>query len=261
MPSMGPPDAEVTTVPPDVSDVPSQPPRPQLRPGRLQQLQASLSLRLGSLNPGWLQRCLSGAPDFLGTPEVCQPVLGTEEPQSQTSGVLSALGPSTGPREPLQGPEAPALQAARVSAGSPPLGSHQGKKRRRKGELEESPAQAQQNSSQAGSLPEGAGAAALLGHCPGEPVQAQPPTSPTACRYHSFGIQHNHFELRQDGRALGTAHLCVPSRPVVCDRGNYVRLNMKWKRYTRGPAPRGRLLRKQVSWQKARPPPLPPPAS
>ncbi|XP_039702067.1 ATP-dependent DNA helicase Q4 isoform X3 [Pteropus medius] len=225
MPSTGPPDAGVTTVSPKVSDVPSQPPRPQLRPGRLQQLQASLSLRLGSLNPDWLQRCHSGAPDFLGTPEVCQPVLGTEKPQPQTSGVLSVLGPSTGPGEPLQGPEAPALPAARVSAGSPPLGSSQSKKRRREGELEESPAQAQQNSGHAGSLPGGAGAAALSGHCPGAPVQAQPPASPTA------------------------------RRPAVCDRGNYVRLNMKRKRHVQGPALRGHLLRKQVykqKWQKKR---------
>lgn len=215
MPSTGPPDAGVTTVSPEVSDVPSQPPRPQLRPGRLQQLQASLSQRLGSLNPGWLQRCHSGASDFLGTPEVYQPVLGTEEPPFQTSGVLSVLGPSTGSGEPLQVPEAPAVQAARVSAGSPPLGSSQGKKRRRKGELEESPAQAQPNGCQAGSLPEGAGAAALSGHCPGEPVRAQPPTNPTARRYHSFSIQQDRFELSQGGEGSGHS---PPVRPFQASR-------------------------------------------
>lgn len=203
MPSTRPPDAGVATVSPEVSDVPCQPPGPQLRPGRLQQLQASLSLRLGSLSPGWLQRCHSGDSDFLGPPEVCQPVLGTEEPQSQTAGVLSVLGPSTGPQEPLQGPEAPAWQAARVGAGSPPLGSSQGKKRRRKGELEESPAQAQGNGGHTGSLPEGPGAAALSGHSPGEPVQAQPPTSPTARRYHDFGIWQDRFELSRGGEGSG----------------------------------------------------------
>ncbi|XP_013851845.2 ATP-dependent DNA helicase Q4 isoform X8 [Sus scrofa] len=42
-------------------------------------------------------------------------------------------------------------------------------------------------------------------------------------------------------------------RPAIQDRGNYVRLNMKQKRYVRGLAPRSRLLRRQVwkqKWQK-----------
>lgn len=52
------------------------------------------------------------------------------------------------------------------------------------------------------------------------------------------------------------AHLCVLSRPAIQDRGNYVRLNLKQKRYARGPALRGRLLRKQVRWQQTLPSPL-----
>lgn len=57
---------------------------------------------------------------------------------------------------------------------------------------------------------------------------------------------------------MGKVHLCVPSRPAVRDRGNYVRLNMKQKRYVQGPALRGRLLRKQVRrWQALSSPLLP----
>ncbi|KAJ8778127.1 hypothetical protein J1605_013987 [Eschrichtius robustus] len=176
MPSPGPPGTGAATISPEeVSEVPPQPPRPQLRPGRPQQLRASLSLRLGSLDPGWLQRCHNGTPDFLGVPRTCQPCLG--------------------------------------------------KKRRWSGELEGSPAQTQQDSGQAGPLPAGAGAAAPAEDCPEQPVQAQPPSKPPAPRL------------------------------AVRDKGNYVRLNMKQKRYVQGPASRGRLLRKQVwkqKWQKKR---------
>lgn len=60
---------------------------------------------------------------------------------------------------------------------------------------------------------------------------------------------------------MGKTHLYVRPRPAVRDRGNYVRLNLKQKRYVRGPALRGRLLRKQVRWWQALPSPLPPLAS
>ncbi|XP_059757458.1 ATP-dependent DNA helicase Q4 isoform X2 [Balaenoptera ricei] len=233
MPSPGPPGTGAATISPEeVSEVPPQPPRPQLRPGRPQQLRASLSLRLGSLDLGWLQRCHNGTPDFLGVPRACQPCLGTEESQLLTPGVASVLGPSAGPEvplqgpeAPLQGPEAPTLPAAGISAGNSQPGTRQGKKRRWSGELEGSPAQTQQDSDRAGPLPAGAGAAAPAEDCPEQPVQAQPPSKPPAPRL------------------------------AVRDRGNYVRLNMKQKRYARGPASRGRLLRKQVwkqKWQKKR---------
>lgn len=52
------------------------------------------------------------------------------------------------------------------------------------------------------------------------------------------------------------AHLYIPSRVAVRNGGNYVRLNMKQKRYVRGPALRGRLLRKQVRCWQALPSPL-----
>uniref|UniRef100_A0A8C7CFR3 DNA 3'-5' helicase n=1 Tax=Neovison vison TaxID=452646 RepID=A0A8C7CFR3_NEOVI len=218
-PSPGPPGAGAAPVSPEVSEVPLQPRGPRLRPGCLQQLQASLSLRLCSLDPDWLQRCQNGAPDFLGASKACQPNLGVEDSQPLASGVPPVLGP--GP-----GPETQALQTARAHAESPQPGNSQDKKWTWNGEPEGSPAQAQQDSSHAGPLPEEAGAPEHAEACPAEPVGAQPPSGPTATGYHSFSL---------------------PSG------GNFVRLNMKQKRYVRGPALRGRLLRKQMwkqKWQK-----------
>ncbi|XP_054564705.1 ATP-dependent DNA helicase Q4 [Eptesicus fuscus] len=232
VPSPGLPAAGASPVSPEeVSEVLPQLPRPQLRPGRLQQLQESLSLRLSSLDPGWLQRCHHETQGFLGTPEACHPVLGTEEPQPLTSGVAPDPGPSGGPEAPFLGSEAPAVKVPGVSAGSPLLGSSQGKKRRQSGEPEGTTAQTQQHSSQEGTPPEGARAVLHAEDCPGEP-----PTGPSA--------------LGQGGDAMGKTHLYVRPRPAVRDRGNYVRLNLKQKRYVRGPALRGRLLRKQVWKQK-----------
>ncbi|XP_068839458.1 ATP-dependent DNA helicase Q4 isoform X3 [Capricornis sumatraensis] len=209
--------------PENVNQVLPQPPRPQLRPGRLQQLRASLSLRLGSLDPEWLQRCHNRTPDFLEVSRTCQPGLGAEDSQLLTPAAASVLSLSAGPEVPLQGPEAPALPAAGVSAGKCQPGDRQGKKQRQSGELEGSLAQTQQGTDQAGPLPEGAGAAGPGEDCPEQPVKTQPP-----------------------GRTPA-------SRSAVQDRGNYVRLNMKQRHYVRGRALRGRLLRKQAwkqKWQK-----------
>nr|XP_055204532.1 ATP-dependent DNA helicase Q4 isoform X3 [Gorilla gorilla gorilla] len=204
-----------------VSDEPPQLPEPQPRPGRLQHLQASLSQRLGSLDPGWLQRCHSEVPDFLGAPKTCRPDLGSEESQLLIPGESAVLGPAAG----SQGPEASALQEVSIRAGSPQPSSSGGKKWRRNEEPWGSPAQVQQESSQAGPPSEGAGAVALEEDLPGEPVQAQPPQPCSS-----------------------------PSNPRLArhDRGNYVRLNMKQKHYVRGRALRGRLLRKQVRQRRAR---------
>ncbi|XP_036159696.1 ATP-dependent DNA helicase Q4 isoform X2 [Myotis myotis] len=222
VPSPGLPAAGADPVSPEeVSEVLPQLPRAQLRPGRLQQLQESLSLRLGSLDPGWLQRCHNETQGFLVTSEACQPVLGTEEPPPLTSGVPSGPGPSTGPEAPFLGSEAPAMKVPGVSAGNPLLGSRQGKKRRKSGEPKgTAAAQAHPHSSREGSPPEGAGAVLPAGERPGEPMPAQLLPGPSA------------------------------PRPAVRDRGNYVRLNLKQKRYVRGPALRGRLLRKQAWKQK-----------
>ncbi|KAF6100893.1 RecQ like helicase 4 [Phyllostomus discolor] len=226
VPSLGPPAAGAAPVSPEeVSEVPLQLPRPLSRPGRLQQLQESLSLRLGSLDPDWLQRCHQVALGFPGASEACPPALGAEEPQPPTSGVPSVLGPGTGLEALSQSLEAPGLQAAGVGAGSPSLGSSQGKKRRQSGQPETPPAQEKQHSSQAGPPSEGAGAAVRVKDGPGDPARAQPLSSPSA------------------------------PRPAVRNRGNYVRLNMKQKRYVRGPALRGRLLHKQAwkqKWKKKR---------
>lgn len=169
--------------PEKVSEVLPQLPRPQLRPGRLQQLQESLSLRLSSLDPGWLQRCHNETQGVLETSEACQPVLGTEKPQPLTSGVPADPGPSTGPTAPFLGSETPARKVPGVSAGNPLLGSSQGKKRRKSGELKgTAAAQAHQHSSQEGSPPEEAGAVLHAEDCPGEPMQGQPLTGPSAPR-------------------------------------------------------------------------------
>nr|KAF6276944.1 RecQ like helicase 4 [Pipistrellus kuhlii] len=224
VPSPGLPAAGASPLSPEeASEVLPQLPRPQPRPGRLQQLQESLSLRLSSLDPGWIQRCHNEAQGFVGTPEACHPALGTEEPQPPMSGVPPDPGPSRGPEAPFLGSEAPALKVLGVSARSPLLGSSQGKKRRQSGEPNGTATQAQQHSSQEGSPPEGAGAALHAREdCPGEPMPAQPLPGPSA------------------------------PRPAVRDGGNYVRLNLKQKRYVRGPALRGRLLRRQVWKQKWR---------
>nr|XP_055169852.1 ATP-dependent DNA helicase Q4 isoform X1 [Nyctereutes procyonoides] len=217
MPSPGPPGAGAAPVSAEVvREEPLQPPGPQPRPGRLRQLQASLSLRLSSLDPGWLERCNGAASDCLGASAARQPSLGVEESRPLTSGVPSVLGASPGP-------EGRALQRAAVGAGSPKAGNSQGKKRRRTKEPGGVPAQAQQDGAQAGPPPEEAGAAEPAEDCPGEPLRVQPASGPTATSL------------------------------VMRDQGNYVRLNLKQKRYVRGPAQRGRLLRKQMwkqKWQK-----------
>nr|XP_055204531.1 ATP-dependent DNA helicase Q4 isoform X2 [Gorilla gorilla gorilla] len=230
-----------------VSDEPPQLPEPQPRPGRLQHLQASLSQRLGSLDPGWLQRCHSEVPDFLGAPKTCRPDLGSEESQLLIPGESAVLGPAAG----SQGPEASALQEVSIRAGSPQPSSSGGKKWRRNEEPWGSPAQVQQESSQAGPPSEGAGAVALEEDLPGEPVQAQPPqpcSSPSNPRY--YGLSPS--SQARAGKAEGTAHLHIFPRLARHDRGNYVRLNMKQKHYVRGRALRGRLLRKQVRQRRAR---------
>lgn len=58
---------------------------------------------------------------------------------------------------------------------------------------------------------------------------------------------------------MDMAQLCIPSRPAIGRGGNYVRLSMKHKRYVRGQALHGRLLRKQVRWGQALPSSLLPP--
>ncbi|XP_071064190.1 ATP-dependent DNA helicase Q4 isoform X4 [Dasypus novemcinctus] len=216
--------AAAPTSPEEPREVPLPPPGPQPRPGRLQQLQLSLSLRLSSLDPGWLQRCHGGAPDSLGIPKASGPHLGGQEQRSHEQELqpLASPDPSVVSEASSGDPEAPALPATSVPGGSSQPSHRQSKKRRWSGGPRGVAGQAQQDSSQAGPLPGEAGPVEPKGGPVKEPPSQslQDPTSP---------------------------------RPAPQDRGNYVRLNLKHKRYARGPALQGRRLRRQVwkqKWQK-----------
>ncbi|KAM5280681.1 ATP-dependent DNA helicase Q4 [Ctenodactylus gundi] len=230
--TLRPPDPAKDPTSPEVSDVPSKPPEPQPRPSRLQQLRTSLSLRLGSLDPGWLRRCQDRALDFLETSSACQPVLSAEEFQSLTPGMLAVLCPSIPSKALSQDAEAP-LPQAQVSTKSPQLSVYQGKKRRW-AENGVSPVQAQQDSSQAGPQ-------SLEEDPVGSPVQTRP-VQPCCSSSSPAGA----------GKAKGTAQLQAGTRLAAHDKGNYVRLNMKQKRYVRHGTLRARLLRKawKQKWQK-----------
>ncbi|XP_026265671.2 ATP-dependent DNA helicase Q4 [Urocitellus parryii] len=243
MPTTGPPSPRTApTSPEEVSGgTLPQPSEPKRSPGRLQQLRASLRLRLGSLDPGWLQRCHSGPLDFLKPPSACSPGLGRKESQHLTSGELLVFGPNTCSEEFSQGPETPAPpQAAQNGMGSPQPSNPQGKKPKWS-ENGGSPVQSQQDISQTGPLSEGTGAVALEEDLPGQPVQAQPSQPCSSSSSPS-----------RTKKPKGMAHTWS-RRPAVRDRSNYVRLNMKHKRYVWGGALRGRLLRRQAwkqKWQK-----------
>ncbi|MBZ3872929.1 ATP-dependent DNA helicase Q4 [Sciurus carolinensis] len=243
MPTPSPPGPRTaSTSPEEVSDgTLPQPSEPQRSLGRLQQLRASLSLRLGSLDPGWLQRCHSGPLDFSTSPSTCSPGLGAKGSQPLASGMFPVFGPSTCSEKFSQDPETPAPQATQNVKGSPPLSNPQGKKQRWN-ESGVSPVQLQQDINQTGPLSEDTGATALEEDFPGHPVQAQPRQP---CSSSSGPAR------AKKAKAMGHVHIC--HRPAVPDRSNYVRLNMKHRRYARGGALRGRLLRKQAwkqKWQK-----------
>ncbi|XP_008068161.1 ATP-dependent DNA helicase Q4 [Carlito syrichta] len=246
MPTSKPSGTEADPTSPEVSDVSPLSPGPQPRPGRLQKLQTSLSLRLGSLDPDWLQRCHEGVSDFLGAPEACRPGLGLEETQPLTSGESAGLGLGTGSEILSQGPEVPILQSTTVGTGSLQPSNSQGKKQRWRQGSQGSSAQAQWHSSKARSP---TGSVTLEEDPPEEPVQAEPPqpcSLPSVSRYHGFGPSSQ----AKAGKAED-----VSPRLTSHHKGNYVRLNMKQKRYMRGRALGGRLLRKQAwkqKWQKKR---------
>lgn len=205
---------------------------PHSRSDRLKQLKTSLSLRLSSLDPGWLQRCHNEASEeALST---YSPGLDAEESQSLVSGRVMVLDPDNHSEASAQGPEAAVSQAAQVNSWNPqPSQSHNRKKRRN--ENWKGSAQVQQDSSQAGPPFEGAGASTLEKHPPGEPVQvnlSQPCNSSSQTRI---------------DKAEGSTYLHI-SRPATLDKGNYIRLNMKHKHYARAGALRGRFLRRQVGY-------------
>nr|XP_003463791.3 ATP-dependent DNA helicase Q4 isoform X2 [Cavia porcellus] len=227
------------TSPEELSDSLTKPSEPPPKPGQFQQLQASLSLRLCSLDPGWLQRCQNGALDFLPASDPCK----AEESQPVTAGELPVLVSSTCSKASSQDPYGPVPQAAQTNAGSFQLCNHRSKKQKWTKEKGSSPMQAQQDYSQARLLSEGAGATALKDPTRGA-VQVQTPQ-----------LYSGTSSPAEAGKAESTPHLHTSPRTAIRDKGNYVRLNMKQRRYVRGGALRGRLLRKQVwkqKWQKKR---------
>ncbi|XP_028634658.1 ATP-dependent DNA helicase Q4 [Grammomys surdaster] len=222
--------------PDEVSDVLPQVPEPQPRLGQLQQLRSSLSLRLSSLDPGWLERCQDRASDLLEGPGACGLDLSTKESQSQMSGKVNVVDPDINSEVSSQNPQALTQQPAQVLSWSP-KSSYSKDRKRKWNEKGEGFAQAP-HSSQAGPLSEGAGATAHGQDPPGEPTQVDAPQP-----------RKSSLQARPE-RAKGTTHLHVSPRPASLDRGNYIRLNMKNKRFVRVGANRGRLLRKQVWKQK-----------
>ncbi|XP_021105722.1 ATP-dependent DNA helicase Q4 isoform X2 [Heterocephalus glaber] len=227
------------TFPEELIDKLTKPSEPQPRPGRLQQLRESLSLRLSSLDPGWLHRCHNGPLDFLEASEACS----MEESQTLTPGELAVFGSNTCLEAPSQGPDAPVPQATQTRAGSPQLSSHTVKKQRWTKENDSSPVPAQWDSNQARLQSEGAGASVL-----------EDPTE-DATQAHPRQLYSGTSRPAEVGKAEITPRSHTCSQTAIRDKGNYIRLNMKQKRYVRGGALRGRLLRKQAwkqKWQKKR---------
>ncbi|XP_050001239.1 ATP-dependent DNA helicase Q4 [Alexandromys fortis] len=221
------------TCPDETNDILPRLPEPQPRLGQLQQLQASLSLRLSSLDPGWLERCHARVSDLLEVPDACGLDLDAKESQPQKSGKANVLDPGIRSENKSQSPDALALQ--------PPSPTPSNDEDRKWSKDSEDFAQIR-DSSPAGQLSEGARITAHEKEPPGEPAQGNAP-------------QPRSSKQAKTEKAKGTAHLHISPRPASLDRGNYVRLNMKQKCYVRVGASRGRLLRKQVwkqKWKKKR---------
>ncbi|XP_075405198.1 ATP-dependent DNA helicase Q4 isoform X2 [Tenrec ecaudatus] len=209
--------------PPDTEAVPSSPElkqtTPQLQPAWLQQLQSPLSRRLASLDPGWLQRCQDGSPELLEAPDTCGPGLSSEEPgkepQLPQTSGVLAALGNTGPD--LEGP---ALQEARGNKGNP----RPSKTLRPGRDPQDTPPQAQ-----------------------GDQDHMEP-------RLKDAGATELEEDALGDWSPRPRINSSTP-RSTFQERGNYVKLNLKQKRYARGPALRGARLRKQVwkqKWQKKR---------
>ncbi|XP_035315181.1 ATP-dependent DNA helicase Q4 isoform X1 [Cricetulus griseus] len=219
------------TCPDETNDVLPRLPEPQPRLGQLQQLQASLSLRLSSLDPGWLERCHNRVSDLLEVPSACRLDLDGKGLQPQMSGEVNVLDPGTHSEGSSQSPGALAIQP------QSPKSSNKKDRKQNWSESSEDFAQAQ-DSSQEGLLCKGAGATAHEKDHPGEPALV------------SASRPHNSSKKARTEKAEGKAHAHTTTRPAFLDRGNYIRLNMKQKCYVRVGANRGRLLRKQVWKQK-----------
>ncbi|KAH0518850.1 ATP-dependent DNA helicase Q4 [Microtus ochrogaster] len=220
------------TCPDETNDILPRLPEPQPRLGQLQQLQASLSLRLSSLDPGWLERCHARVSDLLEVPDACGLDLDAKESQPQKSGKANVLDPGIHSEKKSQSPDALALQ--------PPSPTPSNDEDRKWSKDSEDFAQAR-DSSPAGQLSEGARTTAHEKEAPGEPAQVN-------------ALQPRSKQAKTE-KAKGTARIHISPRAASLDRGNYVRLNMKQRCYVRVGASRGRLLRKQVwkqKWKKKR---------
>ncbi|XP_042638944.1 ATP-dependent DNA helicase Q4 [Orycteropus afer afer] len=213
--ALGLPDTEAAPASPGLSPVPPQCPGPQLQPARLQQLQLSRSQRLNSLDPGWLQRCHDGAPKLLGTPEACGPGLGTEG--------LCSPGEGSQPLSPgvlatpgaCHGLQAPVLLEANNSGWSTQPSEEQ--------------------------RPNPGGSPSQWGS---SHVEAQSKNAGTT------EPEEDPLEEPMGQQSSRRCHSVATPRSVFQEGGNYVRLNLKQKRYVRGPALRGTHLRKQMWKQK-----------
>ncbi|XP_021039482.1 ATP-dependent DNA helicase Q4 [Mus caroli] len=237
VPTPRPPGSKTESACPDeANDALPRVPEPRPRLGQLQQLRSSLSRRLTSLDPGWLERCHNRVSDLLEVPGACGLDLSAEQSQPQMSGKVNVADPNIQSEVSAQSPEAIAQQPAQVLSQSPNSINSKGRKRKWN-EKGEDFAQAQP-SSQAEPLSEGAGATAHGQEPPGEPTQVN---VPQPC---------NSSNQARTEKAKGATHLHTSPRPASLDRGNYIRLNMKNKCFVRVGANRGRLLRKQVWKQK-----------
>ncbi|KAL1767571.1 ATP-dependent DNA helicase Q4 [Sigmodon hispidus] len=223
------------TCPDETNDVLPLLPEPQPRLGQLQQLQASLSQRLSSLDPGWLERCHNGVSDLLEVPSAYGLDLDAKEssqPQAMP-GKVNVLDPGIHSEGSSQSPQALALQPQSLKSSN--------NKDRKWTEKSKDFAPAW-DSGQTGLLSEEAGATAHEKDPPEEPAQVAPQP-------------RNSSDQARTKKIKSTAGLHISPRPAFLDRGNYVRLNMKQKCYVRVGASRGRLLRKQVwkqKWRKKR---------
>ncbi|XP_045142619.1 ATP-dependent DNA helicase Q4 [Echinops telfairi] len=192
---------------------------PQPRPAWLQQLQSPLSRRLASLDPGWLQRCQDGSPELLEATDACGPGLSSEEPgkepQLPQTSGVLATLGNTGPD-----PKGPTLQEAGGNKGNP----------------------RPSKTPTPGWDPQGA------------PPQTQWDQDHVRPWLKDAGATELNEDALEDQSPRPRISSSTP-RSTFQERGNYVKLNLKQKRYARGPALRGAHLRKQVrkqKWQKKR---------
>ncbi|XP_006830951.1 PREDICTED: ATP-dependent DNA helicase Q4 [Chrysochloris asiatica] len=233
-PAQGLPDTGAAPASPRLSQLLPQRPGFQPQLGRFQQLQSSLSRRLSSLDPGWLQRCHGGDPDLRKNPETFVPGLDTELCDLGKGSQPLTSGADLGT---YHGPEIPALQGSSHSEGSP----QPSKKQRLSGDLERVLSQAQWDSGHVGPQAKESDATKPV-EDPLRTQSPQPRSGPVKPRYPNLV-----------GKAGLTAPNNISPRSSIQEGGNYVKLNLKRKRYVRGPALRGTYLRKQVwkqKWQK-----------